>query len=145
MSNQLNKTIMKKKDFVNEEKANRLYLKKSGVASDKADQLAWMFVLMMAACLISGHIYRTFLVSAMLSCVYMLLGVIQCVWQAVAAWIFKQQIKRERAKHPEITDKEYPWPKDYPNYMGGGAWVFYYAKMITITAAVCFFVYGLLD
>lgn len=135
--------MKKKKNFVDEDAAYRMYQGKSGNAVDKADQLAWMFVVMMTGGLISGHAFQSFYVCAALACLYMLLSVMQYVWQAVAAWIFKQHIKRERAKHPEITDKEYPWPKDYPNYMGGGAWVFYYAKIIVITCAVCYFVYQL--
>lgn len=131
--------------MADEDAAYRMYQGKSGNAVDKADQLAWMFIVMMTGGLISGHAFQTFSVCAALACLYMLLSVMQYVWQAVAAWIFMQQIKRERAKHPEITDKEYPWPKDYPNYMGGGAWVFYYAKIIVITCAVCYFVYQLLS
>ena len=98
-------------------------------AADIADQLAWMFIVMMTGGLISGHAFQAFSVCAALAAVYMLLSVAQAVWQTFTSWLFKQQIKKMDVA-----------PDDYPSWVGGGAWLFFWAKMITIASAVIYFV-----
>ena len=121
------------------EKMDKDYKDFSSVANQRALQLAWAFILMEAAGLMAGHVFRIFSICAMLAAIFMMLSVLQALWQTVSFWIFKQQVYRERSKYPELTDAEYEWPEDYPNWIGFGAWVFFLAKMAVILAAVVYF------
>lgn len=112
-----------------EEEVYDFYQERSGTAGDRADQLAWMFVAMAAGVLISGHAWQTFFVSAALSVTYLLLSVLQAVWQAFTAWLFKRQVSRMATP-----------PTDYPWWIGCGAWLLFWLKMAAITAAVVCFV-----
>lgn len=116
-------------DVLTEEKVYDYYQERSTTAGKRADQLAWMFIVMMTGGLISGHAFETFSVCASLAAVYMLLSVAQAVWQTFTSWLFKQQIKKMDVA-----------PDDYPEWVGGGAWLFFWAKMITIASAVIYFV-----
>ena len=58
---------------------------------------------------------------------YMLLSALQALWQTVTFWIIKNRIKRDGL----LID-------DYPQWVGGGAWVFYYIKMAVITATATY-------
>lgn len=115
-------------DVLTEEKVYDFYQERNMKAGERADQLAWMFIVMMTGGLISGHAFQAFSVCASLAAVYMLLSVAQAVWQAFTAWLFKQQIKKTGET-----------PEDYPSWMSG-AWLFFWAKMITIASAVIYFV-----
>ena len=116
-------------DALTEDKVYDFYQERSMKAGERADQLAWMFVVMMTGGLISGHAFQAFSVCAALAAVYMLLSVAQAVWQTFTSWLFKQQIKKMDVA-----------PDDYPSWVGGGAWLFFWAKMITISSAVIYFV-----
>ena len=119
-------------DVLTEEKVYDYYQERSVKSGERADQLAWMFIVMMTGGLISGHAFQTFSVCASLAAVYMLLSVAQAVWQTFTSWLFKQQIKKMDVA-----------PDDYPSWVGGGAWLFFWAKMITIASAVIYFVKAL--
>ena len=133
---------MKKKDRVTENDAYRFYQKSSIVSGERADQLAWMFIVMMTGVLISGHVYSVFSVCAALACIYMLLSVLQSMWQAIASWIFKNRINQARKVCEATPGCTFVNPEDYPDYMGFFAWVFYYSKMAVITADVVYFAYN---
>ena len=111
-----------------EEEVYDFYQESSVRACSRADQLAWMFVMMATGCLIAGHAWQTFLTCAALALVYLLLSVLQAVWQTLTAWLFKRQVARMDTP-----------PDDYPWWMGCGAWAFFWAKMVAITAAVIHF------
>lgn len=111
-----------------EEKVYEFYQERSGMAGERADQLAWMFVVMMTGGLISGHAFQTFSICAMLAAIYMLLSVLQAVWQAFTSSLFMKIIKHKQTK-----------PDDYPWWVGSGAWLFFWLKMITIASAVIYF------
>lgn len=117
-------------DALTEEKVYDYYQERSTTAGSRADQLAWMFIVMMTGVLISGHTYQAFSVCAALSAIYMLLSVMQAVWQTFTSWLFMKQIRKADVM-----------PNDYPSWVGGGAWLFFWLKMISISAAVCYFVY----
>ena len=112
-------------DTVTEEQVYDYYQERSKTSGERADQLAWMFIVMMTGGLISGHAFQTFSICAMLAAIYMLLSVVQAVWQTFTSWLFKNIIHRTGET-----------PEDYPSWVGGGAWFFFWAKMITIASAV---------
>ena len=109
------------------------YQERSVKAGERADQLAWMFIVMMTGGLISGHAFQTFSICAMLAAIYMLLSVVQAVWQTFTSWLFKNIIHRTGET-----------PEDYPSWVGGGAWFFFWAKMIIIASAVIYFAKAIL-
>lgn len=113
---------MKKKEI------NDFYQERSKTAGERASELAWAMIAILCCALIGNKLITSFVVSGTLSLVYFLLSALQAVWQAVTAWIFKNHIDDSE----EVLD--------YPNWVGGGAWVFYYLKMIAITVAVIYFV-----
>lgn len=118
-------------DALTEQEVYDYYQERSEKANIRATQLAWIFIVMMTAGLISGSAFRTFSICAALSAVYMLLSVVQAIWQTFTSWLFLQHIKN--------TNK---MPSDYPSWVGGGAWFFWWLKMIAITAAVIYFVHS---
>ena len=120
-------------ETVTEEQVYDFYQERSVKAGERADQLAWMFIVMMTGGLISGHAFQTFSICAMLAAIYMLLSVVQAVWQTFTSWLFKNIIHRTGET-----------PEDYPSWVGGGAWFFFWAKMITIASAVIYFAKAIL-
>ena len=120
----------KTENMLMEKKVFDYYQERSTTAGSRADQLAWMFIVMMTGVLISGHTYQTFAECAALSAIYMLLSVMQAVWQTFTSWLFMKQIRKADVM-----------PNDYPAWVGCGAWLFFWLKMISISAAVCYFVY----
>ena len=120
-------------ETVTEEQVYDYYQERSVKAGERADQLAWMFIVMMTGGLISGHAFQTFSICAMLAAIYMLLSVVQAVWQTFTSWLFKNIIHRTGET-----------PEDYPSWVGGGAWFFFWAKMITIASAVIYFAKAIL-
>ncbi len=114
---------------VTEEKVYNYYQERSVAAGSRADQLAWMFIIMMTGGLISGRAYETFSVCAALSAIYLFFSIMQAVWQTFTSWLFLQMIKDSDTM-----------PDDYPAWVGGGAWLFFWLKMITISGAVFYFV-----
>ena len=119
-------------DELTSDKVYDYYQERSVTAGSRADQLAWMFVVMMTGGLISGHAFQTFSVCAALSAIYLFFSIMQAVWQTFTSWLFMRKINRTDVK-----------PSDYPSWVGGGAWLFFWLKMITISAAVCYFVHAI--
>lgn len=119
---------------VTEEKVYNYYQERSVTAGSRADQLAWMFIIMMTGGLISGHAYETFSVCAALSAIYLFFSIMQAVWQTFTSWLFLQMIKDSDTM-----------PDDYPAWVGGGAWLFFWLKMITISGAVFYFVRAIIE
>lgn len=136
------KVKKEKKNLLTIKKIYKFYQEKSVVAGDRADQLAWMFIGMMVGGLISGHTFYTFVVCAAFACIYMLLSVLQALWQTITSWRFmlKEDRKRKECELDKDNEKKYTYPEEWPDYIGFGAWVFFYLKMITITVCVVFFV-----
>ena len=127
-----------------ESEINETYQEFSVKCGERAERLAWAFIIMLAGCLISGHAFQTFAVCAMLSVISLLLGVLQSLWQTVTIWLFKQRVHREQERYKDQPDVTIIEPDNYPDYVGFGAWVFYLLKIATIAAAVCYFVHQIL-
>ena len=123
---------------------NETYMNFSEKCGDRAERLAWMFIGMTCAGLVSGHTYSEFLTCAALSVVFMLLGVLQSLWQTVTIWLFKQNVERVKRECEGTAAVQFVEPDGYPNYIGFGAWVFYLLKMVAIAAAVVHFVQRIL-
>ena len=109
-------------DRVSEEQAYKDYQERSQTAGDRGNMLAWAFVCTMFAQLIGSKYFREPYVLAAGGIAYLMLSTMQAWWQTVALWIIKCRIK---SKNLHISD--------YPDWVGGGAWVFYWLKMIVIT------------
>ncbi len=103
------------------------YQERSKTSGDRAEQLTWAMIVLLAGQLIGGSKYAEFYVLGGAALLYLLLSTMQYVWQSVAIWIVKCRIKRTG-----IT------LSDYPDWVGFGAWVFYWLKMIVITAATIY-------
>ena len=114
---------------ITEQQVYDYYQERSVQAGERADQLAWMFILMATGVLIAGNAWQTFMICAALAALYMMLSVLQSVWQTFTAWIFMKQVAR----------MEEP-PNDYPSWVGCGAWLFFWLKMLAISTAVIFFI-----
>ena len=97
------------------------YQERSKVSGDRAEQLAWAMIALLAGQLIGGSKYAGFYVLGGAALFYLLLSTMQSVWQSVTIWLVKCRIKRTG-----IT------LNDYPDWVGFGAWVFYWLKMIII-------------
>ena len=97
------------------------YQKRSKTAGERAEQLAWAMIALLAGQLIGGSKYAEFYVLGGAALLYLLLSAMQSVWQSVTIWLVKCRIKRTG-----IT------LNDYPDWVGFGAWVFYWLKMIII-------------
>lgn len=109
-------------ECVTEEKAYDDYQERSQTAGDRGNMLAWAFVCTVFAQLIGSKYFREPYVLAAGGIAYLMLSTMQAWWQTVALWIIKCRIK---SKNLRIND--------YPDWVGGGAWVFYWLKMIVIT------------
>ena len=109
-------------ETVTEEQAYKDYQERSQTAGDRGNMLAWAFVCTMFAQLIGSKYFREPYVLAAGGIAYLMLSTMQAWWQTVALWIIKCRIK---SKNLRIND--------YPDWVGGGAWVFYWLKMIVIT------------
>lgn len=101
-----------------EEKAYEDYQERSQVSGERADMLAWMMGGLLFGQLIGGSKYVEFYVLGGMALLYMLLSVMQAVWQTVTMWVIKCRIKRTGVNL-----------YDYPDWVGFGAWVFYWLKM----------------
>lgn len=100
------------------------YQERSKVSGDRAEQLAWAMIVLLTGQLIGGSKYAEFYVLGGAALLYLLLSATQSVWQSVTIWLVKCRIKRTG-----IT------LNDYPDWVGFGAWVFYWLKMIVIAIA----------
>lgn len=108
-------------DALTEEKAYDEYQERSKTAGDRAEQLAWAMIVLLAGQLIGGSKYAEFYVLGGAALLYLLLSAMQSVWQSVTIWLVKCRIKRTGIKL-----------NDYPDWVGFGVWVFYWLKMIII-------------
>lgn len=97
------------------------YQERSKTSGDRAEQLAWAMIVLLAGQLIGGSKYAEFYVLGGAALLYLLLSTMQYVWQSVTIWLVKRRIKRTGIKL-----------NDYPDWVGFGAWVFYWLKMIII-------------
>jgi len=118
-------------NLLTEQKAEADYQERSTTAGDRANQLAWAFIILLCAMLIGGSKYAEPYVMAAGGICYMLLSAFQGLrtarHSADTFWIIKNRIKRDGL----LID-------DYPQWVGGGAWVFYYLKMAVITATATY-------
>ena len=114
------------------EEVQQEYFDKSEKANEVGNQVAWMLLLVLAALLVSGKIYREILLAGAFAVVAMWLGVIQRLWQAWTIWLFKRKMESLKVYKPNI----------YPCYIRNGTWVIYWLKMVALTAAVGCFISG---
>lgn len=118
-------------DVLTEQKMHDEYQERTKTAGDRANDIAWSLVILLAAQLIGGHTYSNFFVACAGGLLYMLLSALQSVWQGATIWWFKNHHADEL-------------PTDYPEWIGGTAWVFFYTKMAVIAAAVVYIAYSFL-
>lgn len=103
------------------------YQERSKTSGDRAEQLAWAMIALLAGQLIGGSKYAEFYVLGGAALLYLLLSAMQSVWQSVTIWLVKCRIKRTGIRL-----------NDYPDWVGFGAWVFYWLKMIVIALAAIY-------
>jgi hypothetical protein len=103
------------------------YQERSKVSGDRAELLAWAMIVLLTGQLIGGSKYAEFYVLGGAALLYLLLSSMQSVWQAVTIWLVKCRIKRTGIQLI-----------DYPDWVGFGAWVFYWLKMIIIALAAIY-------
>ena len=113
-------------DLLTERQAYDDYQERTVKSTDRADQLAWAIVALLAAQLIGGSKYGEMYVMAAGALAYLLLSTLQSAWQGLAIWIVKQRISRGQ----RLTD--------YPSWVGGTAWVLYALKLCALTAAALY-------
>ena len=116
-----NKMEMSSDQPLTEQAAYDEYQERSKTSGDRAEQLAWAMIVLLAGQLIGGSKYAEFYVLGGAALLYLLLSAMQSVWQSVTIWLVKCRIKRTGIKL-----------NDYPDWVGFGAWVFYWLKMIII-------------
>lgn len=110
-------------DIVTEDKAYEDYQERRSNSNNRGEQLAWAYIVLLAAQLISNHSFIEFYVGAACGLLYLLLSMLQ----ATRAERSHLDIKRDDIKI-----------NDYPDWVGGWAWVFYYAKIILLTVGTCY-------
>ena len=115
---------------ITEEKAYDDYQERSTTANDRGEQLAWAFIVLLAGMMIGNHGYLEYYVGAACGLAYLLLSMIQSAWQTVAIWIVKNHIKRDNLAI-----------EDYPEWVGGWAWVFWYTKIGLLTIGTIYVAY----
>ena len=113
-------------DLLTERQAYDDYQERTAKSGDRADQLAWAIVALLAAQLIGGSKYSEMYVMAAGALAYLLLHTLQYAWQGLAIWIVKQRISRGQCL------------ADYPSWVGGTAWVLYWLKLCALTAAALY-------
>ena len=109
-------------ELLTEQKMYDDYQERSITAGNRAEQLAWAFIVILCAQLVGGSKYAEPYVIAAGGIAYMLLSSLQALWQAFAMWLFKNRVKRLGL----AVD-------DYPQWLGGTAWAIYWAKMVVIS------------
>ena len=103
------------------------YQERSKTSGDRAEQLAWAMIVLLTGQLIGGSKYAEFYVLGGAALLYLLLSTMQYIWQSVTIWLIKCRIKRTGILL-----------SDYPDWVGFGAWVFYWLKMIVIAIATIY-------
>ena len=119
-----------KGESLTEQKVYDDYQERRTTANDRGEQLAWAFIVLLAGMLIGNHGYLEYYVGAACGLAYLLLSMIQSAWQTVAIWIVKNRIKRDNLAI-----------EDYPEWVGGWAWVFWYLKIGLLTIGTIYVVY----
>jgi len=122
-----NQEIKKKsvgEDALTEQEVYDYYQERSQTTNERATQLAWMFIIMETGAMIAGENHEGLLWASFMACGYMLLSMAQALWQTITAWLFKQKVR-----------KMIEAPKDYPEWIGAGAWFFFLLKMVAIVMA----------
>ena len=118
-------TVFKREDDADqpltEQAAYEEYQYRTKESGDRAEQLAWAMIALLAGQLIGGSKYAEFYVLGGAALLYMLLSIMQYVWQGATIRLVMRRIKRTG-----IT------LSDYPVWVGFGAWVFYWLKIIVI-------------
>lgn len=114
-------------DRLTEKQIYNDYQERSVTAGNRAEQLAWAFVVILCAQLVGGEHFKEPYVIAAGGICYMLLSALQSLWQAFSMWVFKQKVKRNNLM-----------VSDYPNTIGGIAWAFYWAKMLVIAVTAVY-------
>ena len=114
-------------EVLTEKAAYDEYQERSGISGDRAEQLAWAMIVLLVGQLIGGSKYAEFYMLGGAALLYLLLSVMQSVWQSVTIWLVKFRIKRTGIVL-----------SDYPDWVGFGAWVFYWLKMIIIAIATIY-------
>lgn len=114
-------------EVLTEKAAYDEYQERSGVSGNRAEQLAWAMIVLLAGQLIGGSKYAEFYALGGAGLLYLLLSTLQSVWQSVTIWLIKCRIKRTGIVL-----------SDYPDWVGFGAWVFYWLKMIVIAIAAIY-------
>ena len=117
-------------DVLTEQRAYNDYQERSKTAGDRAESLAWMMGAFLFGQLVGGSKFAEFYVLGAAALLYLLLSAMQSVWQSVAIWLIKCRIKRTGVTL-----------NDYPNWVGFGAWVFYWLKMIIIALGAIYGAY----
>ena len=115
---------------ITEEKAYDDYQERSNTANDRGEQLAWAFIVLLAGMMIGNHGYLEYYVGAACGLAYLLLSMLQSAWQTIAIWIIKNRIKRDN-----LTIE------DYPEWVGGWAWAFWYLKVGLLTIGTIYVAY----
>ena len=123
-------TLIKEPEYITEQKAYETYQERSHAANDRGEQLAWAFIVLLAGMMIGNHGYLEYYVGAACGLAYLLLSMIQSALQTVAIWIVKNRIKRDN-----LTIE------DYPEWVGGWAWVFWYLKIGLLTIGTIYVAY----
>lgn len=117
-----------------------LFTKKAGEVAN------WIAAFLLINLLVSyvGHhaILKGFCAPACLALVYAVLSVLQFTWQGVTCEIYSRQL--ERMEQEENIEDDMPAVHEeseyWPSYIANGGWLFYGLKMVTIIAAVVFFI-----
>jgi hypothetical protein len=117
-------------DVLTEQRAYNDYQERSKTVGDRAESLAWMMGAFLFGQLVGGSKFAEFYVLGAAALLYLLLSAMQSVWQSVAFWIIKCRIKRTGVTL-----------NDYPDWVGFGAWVFYWLKMIIIALGAIYGAY----
>ena len=122
-----NKMEMSADQPLTEQATYDAYQERSKTSGERAEQLAWAMIALLTGQLIGGSKYAEFYVLGGAALLYLLLSAMQSVWQSVTIWLVKCRIKRTGINL-----------NDYPDWVGFGAWVFYWLKMITIAIAAIY-------
>ena len=122
-----NKMEMPAEQPLTEQAAYDEYQERSGISGDRAEQLAWAMIVLLTGQLIGGTKYAEFYALGGAGLLYLLLSTLQSVWQSLTIWLVKCRIKRTGIVL-----------SDYPDWVGFGAWVFYWLKMVVIAIAAIY-------
>ena len=117
-------------DALTEKKMDDDYQERSTTTNDRGSQLAWAFIVLLASMMIGNHGYLEYYVGGAVGLVYLLLSMLQSAWQTIAIWIVKNRIKRDT-----LTIE------DYPEWVGGLAWTFWYLKIGLLTIGTIYVAY----